>query len=131
MNGTKMPHWSFVKAPKTLTALTKDLVQNKNATSSICSAAGVTLATGEGGNAFGDRIFIRSDAESSPTSVSGERVLLDANQVISVSVFDAGLLADQPPALPGNGECSDSAASHFAEPQATAEECSSPRNELP
>ena len=42
--------------------LTKDVLEDKNATTlkqAMLSTAGVTLGTGEGGNAFGDRFFIR------------------------------------------------------------------------
>ncbi|GAA3838222.1 TonB-dependent siderophore receptor [[Pseudomonas] carboxydohydrogena] len=48
--------------PKTITVLTKDVLEDKNATSLReigRSTAGVTLGSGEGGNAFGDRFFIR------------------------------------------------------------------------
>ena len=52
----------ILNTPKTVTVLTKDILEDKNATSlksAILSTAGVTLGTGEGGNAFGDRFFIR------------------------------------------------------------------------
>ncbi len=42
--------------------LTKDVLADKNSTtlkSAVLNTAGVTLGTGEGGNAFGDRFFIR------------------------------------------------------------------------
>ena len=42
--------------------LSKEVLEDKNATTlkqAILSTAGVTLGTGEGGNAFGDRFFIR------------------------------------------------------------------------
>jgi catecholate siderophore receptor len=45
-----------------VTVLSKEVLEDKNATSlksAILSTAGVTLGTGEGGNAFGDRFFIR------------------------------------------------------------------------
>jgi len=48
--------------PKSITVLTKDVLEDKNATSLReigRSTAGVTLGSGEGGNAFGDRFFIR------------------------------------------------------------------------
>ncbi len=52
----------LVDTPRSVTVLTKDILEDKNATSlksAILSTAGVTLGTGEGGNAFGDRFFIR------------------------------------------------------------------------
>src|SRR4051794_27187706 len=52
----------ILNTPKTITVLTKDVLEDKNATtlkSAVLNTAGVTLGTGEGGNAFGDRFFIR------------------------------------------------------------------------
>jgi catecholate siderophore receptor len=52
----------IVNTPKTITVLTKDVLADENATTlkqAILNTAGVTLGTGEGGNAFGDRFFIR------------------------------------------------------------------------
>src|ERR1700734_1005395 len=52
----------LLNTPKTVTVLTKDIIEDKNATTlkqAILSTAGVTLGSGEGGNAFGDRFFVR------------------------------------------------------------------------
>lgn len=52
----------ILNTPKTITVLTKDVLADQNATTlkqAILNTAGVTLGTGEGGNAFGDRFFIR------------------------------------------------------------------------
>jgi catecholate siderophore receptor len=52
----------LLNTPKTVTVLTKDVLADENATSlkqAVLNSAGVTLGTGEGGNAFGDRFFIR------------------------------------------------------------------------
>jgi catecholate siderophore receptor len=52
----------ILNTPKTITVLTKDLLADQNSTtlkSAVLNTAGVTLGTGEGGNAFGDRFFIR------------------------------------------------------------------------
>ena len=52
----------LINTPKTVTVLTKELLEDKEATSLKevgRTTAGVTLGTGEGGNAFGDRFFIR------------------------------------------------------------------------
>ena len=52
----------ILNTPKTITVLTKDVLADQNSTTlkqAVLSTAGVTLGTGEGGNAFGDRFFIR------------------------------------------------------------------------
>jgi len=52
----------IVNTPKSITVLTKEILEDKDATSLkdvARTTAGVTLGTGEGGNAFGDRFFIR------------------------------------------------------------------------
>jgi len=52
----------LLNTPKTVTVLSKEVLADKNATTlkqAVLSTAGVTLGTGEGGNAFGDRFFIR------------------------------------------------------------------------
>ena len=52
----------ILNTPKTITVLTKDVLRDQNSTtlkSAVLNTAGVTLGTGEGGNAFGDRFFIR------------------------------------------------------------------------
>src|ERR1700674_2542005 len=52
----------LLNTPKTVTVLSKEILEDKNATTlkqAVLSTAGVTLGTGEGGNAFGDRFFIR------------------------------------------------------------------------
>ncbi|MGY3603748.1 MULTISPECIES: TonB-dependent receptor [unclassified Bradyrhizobium] len=52
----------ILNTPKTITVLSRQVLDDKNATTlrqAVLSTAGVTLGTGEGGNAFGDRFFIR------------------------------------------------------------------------
>src|SRR6185436_7384563 len=52
----------ILNTPKSITVLTKDILADQNSTtlkSAVLNSAGVTLGTGEGGNAFGDRFFIR------------------------------------------------------------------------
>jgi catecholate siderophore receptor len=52
----------ILNTPKSVTVLSKEILEDKNATTlkqAVLSTAGVTLGTGEGGNAFGDRFFIR------------------------------------------------------------------------
>jgi catecholate siderophore receptor len=60
-NSGKFPE-PLLNTPKTVTVLSKEVLADKNATTlrqAVLSTAGVTLGTGEGGNAFGDRFFIR------------------------------------------------------------------------
>src|ERR1700742_4417157 len=52
----------LLNTPKTITVLSKEVLADENATTlkqALLNTAGVTLGTGEGGNAFGDRFFIR------------------------------------------------------------------------
>ncbi len=66
----------IVNTPRTITVLTKELLEDKNATSFkeiARSTAGVTLGTGEGGNAFGDRFFIRGFDARNDIFVDGIR----------------------------------------------------------
>jgi catecholate siderophore receptor len=52
----------LLNTPKTITVLSKEVLADENATSlkqAVLNTAGVTLGTGEGGNAFGDRFFVR------------------------------------------------------------------------
>lgn len=62
--------------PRTVTVLTKEALQDKNATTLRevgRSTAGVTLGSGEGGNAFGDRFFIRGFDARNDIFVNGVR----------------------------------------------------------
>ncbi|MDB5654479.1 MAG: TonB-dependent receptor [Tardiphaga sp.] len=66
----------LLDTPRSVTVLTKDLIEDKNATSLrdlARSTAGVTLGTGEGGNAFGDRFFIRGFDARNDVFVDGVR----------------------------------------------------------
>ncbi|QPF87514.1 TonB-dependent receptor [Bradyrhizobium genosp. L] len=66
----------ILNTPKSVTVLTKDILEDKNATSlksAILSTAGVTLGTGEGGNAFGDRFFIRGFDARNDIFIDGVR----------------------------------------------------------
>jgi catecholate siderophore receptor len=67
---------SIANTPKTITVLTKQLLEDRNATTlkqGILSNAGVTLGTGEGGNAFGDRFFIRGFDARNDVFIDGVR----------------------------------------------------------
>jgi catecholate siderophore receptor len=66
----------MLNTPKTVTVLTKDIIEDKNATTlkqAILSTAGVTLGSGEGGNAFGDRFFIRGFDARNDVFIDGVR----------------------------------------------------------
>ncbi|WFU45076.1 TonB-dependent receptor [Bradyrhizobium sp. CB82] len=66
----------LLNTPKTVTVLSKEVLEDKNATSlksAILSTAGVTLGTGEGGNAFGDRFFIRGFDARNDIFIDGAR----------------------------------------------------------
>jgi catecholate siderophore receptor len=62
--------------PRTVTVLTQQALEDKNATTLreiARSTAGVTLGSGEGGNAFGDRFFIRGFDARNDVFVDGVR----------------------------------------------------------
>jgi catecholate siderophore receptor len=66
----------IVNTPKTITVLTKEVLEDQKATTlkqALLSTAGVTLGTGEGGNAFGDRFFIRGFDARNDIFIDGVR----------------------------------------------------------
>ncbi|TAL80986.1 MAG: TonB-dependent receptor, partial [Beijerinckiaceae bacterium] len=66
----------IINTPRTVTVLTKEVLQDENATSLRDigrTTAGVTLGSGEGGNAFGDRFFIRGFDARNDIFVDGVR----------------------------------------------------------
>jgi catecholate siderophore receptor len=66
----------LLNTPKTVTVLTRDIIEDKNATTlkqAILSTAGVSLGSGEGGNAFGDRFFIRGFDARNDVFIDGVR----------------------------------------------------------
>ncbi len=66
----------MLNTPKSVTVLSKEVLEDKNATTlkqAILSTAGVTLGTGEGGNAFGDRFFIRGFDARNDIFIDGVR----------------------------------------------------------
>jgi catecholate siderophore receptor len=66
----------IANTPKTITVLTKDILEDQKATTlkqALLSTAGVTLGTGEGGNAFGDRFFIRGFDARNDIFIDGVR----------------------------------------------------------
>lgn len=75
LSGTKFTE-PVLNTSRTVTVLTKELLEDKNATSLrevARSTAGVTLGTGEGGNAFGDRFFIRGFDARNDVFIDGIR----------------------------------------------------------
>ena len=67
----------LLNTPKTITVLTKEVLADKNITSlreiGRLNTAGVTLGPGEGGNAFGDRFFIRGFDARNDVFIDGIR----------------------------------------------------------
>ncbi len=66
----------LLNTPKTVTAISREVLADENATSlkqAVLNAAGVTLGTGEGGNAFGDRFFIRGFDTRNDVFIDGVR----------------------------------------------------------
>src|SRR6266702_950244 len=66
----------MLNTPKTITVLSKEVLEAKNATTRKeigRSTAGVTLGSGEGGNAFGDRFFIRGFDARNDVFIDGIR----------------------------------------------------------
>jgi catecholate siderophore receptor len=66
----------ILNTPKSVTVLSRQVLDDKNATTlkqAILSTAGVTLGTGEGGNAFGDRFFIRGFDARNDVFIDGVR----------------------------------------------------------
>ena len=67
---------SVLNTARTETVLTQEVLEDKNATTLreiARSTAGVTLGSGEGGNAFGDRFFIRGFDARNDVFVDGVR----------------------------------------------------------
>jgi catecholate siderophore receptor len=66
----------LLNTPKTVTVLSKEVLADENATSlkqAVLNTAGVTLGTGEGGNAFGDRFFVRGFDTRNDIFIDGVR----------------------------------------------------------
>ncbi|MDU6748772.1 MAG: TonB-dependent receptor plug domain-containing protein, partial [Bradyrhizobium sp.] len=66
----------LLNTPKTITVMSKEVLQDKHVTALKeigRSTAGVTLGSGEGGNAFGDRFFIRGFDARNDVFIDGIR----------------------------------------------------------
>ncbi|OYU47338.1 MAG: TonB-dependent siderophore receptor [Rhizobiales bacterium PAR1] len=67
---------ALVNTPRTVTAIPKEVLEDKGATSVrelVRTTPGLTLGTGEGGNAFGDRVFIRGFDARNDMYINGVR----------------------------------------------------------
>jgi catecholate siderophore receptor len=75
LSSSKFPE-PILNTPKSITVLTKELLEDKGATSLkevARTTPGITLGTGEGGNAFGDRFFIRGFDARNDVFIDGVR----------------------------------------------------------
>lgn len=66
----------LLDTPRTVTAIPKEVIADKGATSFrelVRTQPGLTLGTGEGGNAFGDRVFVRGFDTRNDVYVDGVR----------------------------------------------------------
>ncbi|HEY1239247.1 MAG TPA: TonB-dependent receptor [Bryobacteraceae bacterium] len=74
-SSSKFPE-PIVNTARSVTVLSRQVLEDKNATNlkqAVLSTAGVTLGTGEGGNAFGDRFFIRGFDARNDIFIDGVR----------------------------------------------------------
>jgi catecholate siderophore receptor len=112
---------SILNTPKTVTVLSKDLLEDKNATTlkqAILSTAGVTLGTGEGGNAFGDRFFIRGFDARNDVFIDGVR---DAGVSVRENFFTEQVEILRGPASSFAGRGTTGGAINIVTKQATTE----------
>ena len=75
LSGNKVTE-PLINTPRTVTAIPKEVIQDKGATSFrelMRTTPGVTLGTGEGGNAYGDRVFVRGFDTRNDVYVDGVR----------------------------------------------------------
>ena len=75
-SGNSLLNQPLMETARTVTALTEEVLEDKNATSIrelARTTPGMTLGTGEGGNAFGDVLFIRGFKASNDTFIDGVR----------------------------------------------------------
>ena len=66
----------IVNTPRSITVLTQEVLRDKDATTlkdALRTTPGITIGTGEGGNAFGDRFFIRGFDARNDVFVDGIR----------------------------------------------------------
>lgn len=111
----------LVNTPKTVTVLSKEVLEDKNATTlkqAVLSTAGVTLGTGEGGNAFGDRFFIRGFDARNDVFLDGVR---DAGVSVRENFFTEQVEILRGPGSSFAGRGTTGGAINIVSKQATAE----------
>ena len=111
----------ILNTPKTVTVLSKEVLEDKNATTlkqAILSTAGVTLGTGEGGNAFGDRFFIRGFDARNDIFIDGVR---DAGVSVRENFFTEQVEILRGPASSFAGRGTTGGAINIVTKQATTE----------
>ena len=111
----------LLNTPKTVTVLSKEVLADKNATTlkqAILSTAGVTLGTGEGGNAFGDRFFIRGFDARNDIFLDGVR---DAGVSVRENFFTEQVEILRGPGSSFAGRGTTGGAINIVSKQATAE----------
>ncbi|MGB0904382.1 MAG: TonB-dependent receptor, partial [Mangrovicoccus sp.] len=75
-SGNTLLNQPLAETARTVNAITEQVIQDKNATSIrelARTTPGVTLGTGEGGNSFGDVLFIRGFKSSNDVFIDGQR----------------------------------------------------------
>jgi len=111
----------LVNTPKTVTVLSKEVLEDKNATTlkqAVLSTAGVTLGTGEGGNAFGDRFSIRGFDARNDVFLDGVR---DAGVSVRENFFTEQVEILRGPGSSFAGRGTTGGAINIVSKQATAE----------
>ncbi|WP_315736417.1 MULTISPECIES: TonB-dependent receptor [unclassified Bradyrhizobium] len=111
----------LLNTPKTVTVLSKEILADKNSTSlksAVLSTAGVTLGTGEGGNAFGDRFFIRGFDARNDVFIDGVR---DAGVSVRENFFTEQVEILRGPASSFAGRGTTGGAINIVTKQATTE----------
>src|SRR6202795_4407030 len=111
----------LLNTPKTVTVLSKEILEDKNATTlkqAVLSTAGVTLGTGEGGNAFGDRFFIRGFDARNDVFLDGVR---DAGVSVRENFFTEQVEILRGPGSTFAGRGTAGGAINIVSKQATAE----------
>lgn len=76
VSGNPLLNQPLAETARTVNAVTEQVIRDKNATSIrelARTTPGVTLGTGEGGNAFGDVLFIRGFKSSNDVFIDGQR----------------------------------------------------------
>jgi catecholate siderophore receptor len=111
----------LLNTPKTVTVLSKEVLADENATSlkqAVLNTAGVTLGTGEGGNAFGDRFFVRGFDTRNDVFIDGVR---DSGVSVRENFFTEQIEILRGPGSPFAGRGTTGGAINIVTKQATTE----------